>query len=93
MHDLPEVDETTRKPEIIFDYYKEAVDTVDKMCAAYSVSRITASSFVFHTVEYNRDKRANTVFREIFETGSMSVKIFSKLSSSCSNERTTYAAD
>lgn len=33
MHDLPELDETTRKPEIILSYnkIKGAVDTMDKM--------------------------------------------------------------
>nr|XP_022907230.1 piggyBac transposable element-derived protein 4-like [Onthophagus taurus] len=43
MHDLPEVDEESHKPEIILSYNqtKGAVDTVDKMCAAYSISRVT----------------------------------------------------
>ncbi|XP_071053651.1 piggyBac transposable element-derived protein 4-like [Onthophagus taurus] len=43
MYDLPEVDEESHKPEIILSYNqtKGAVDTVDKMCAAYSISRVT----------------------------------------------------
>ena len=43
MHDTATVDEDTMKPEIILDYNgtKGGVDTVDKMCASYSVSRIT----------------------------------------------------
>ncbi|XP_060845653.1 uncharacterized protein LOC132925264 [Rhopalosiphum padi] len=43
MHHDSKIDIETRKPEIIMDYNctKGGVDTVDKMCAAYSVSRIT----------------------------------------------------
>jgi Transposase IS4 len=43
MHYDSKIDVGTRKPEIIMDYNytKGGVDTVDKMCAAYSVSRIT----------------------------------------------------
>lgn len=43
MHDTDDIDSNTNKPNIILDYNatKGAVDTVDKMCAAYSVSRIT----------------------------------------------------
>ncbi|XP_022160174.1 piggyBac transposable element-derived protein 4-like [Myzus persicae] len=43
MHHDSKIDVETRKPEIIMDYNctKGGVDTVDKMCAAYSVSRIT----------------------------------------------------
>jgi len=43
MHHDSKIDVETRKPEIIIDYNctKGGVDTVDKMCAAYSVSRIT----------------------------------------------------
>jgi len=43
MHYDSKIDVETRKPEIIMDYNstKGGVDTVDKMCAAYSVSRIT----------------------------------------------------
>ncbi|XP_022183154.1 piggyBac transposable element-derived protein 4-like [Myzus persicae] len=43
MHHDSKIDVETRKPEIIMDYNctKDGVDTVDKMCAAYSVSRIT----------------------------------------------------
>lgn len=43
MHDFAEIDDTTNKPEIILAYNKTkgAVDTVDQMCGAYSVSRIT----------------------------------------------------
>lgn len=43
LHDDDEIDPDTRKPQIILDYNatKGGVDTVDKMCAAYSVSRIT----------------------------------------------------
>lgn len=42
MHHDSKIDVETRKPEIIMDYNcsKGGVDTVDKMCAAYSVSRI-----------------------------------------------------
>lgn len=43
MHDLPELDKASKKSEIILSYNKTkgAVGTVDKMCVAYSVSRIT----------------------------------------------------
>lgn len=43
MHDTAEVDPDTGKPIIILDYNKTkgGVDTVDKMVATYSVSRIT----------------------------------------------------
>lgn len=43
LHDDDEMDPETRKPQMILDYNvtKGGVDTVDKMCAAYSVSRIT----------------------------------------------------
>lgn len=43
MHNLPDIDEKSGKPEILLSYNetKGAVDTVDKMCAVYSVSRIT----------------------------------------------------
>lgn len=43
MHDTSNIDKDTGKPEIILDYNstKGGVDTVDKMCATYSVSRIT----------------------------------------------------
>lgn len=43
LHDDDEMDPDTRKPQVILDYNetKGGVDTVDKMCAAYSVSRIT----------------------------------------------------
>lgn len=43
MHDQPEIDPSTGKPQLILDYNetKGGVDTVDKMCAAYSVSRTT----------------------------------------------------
>jgi len=43
LHDDNEMDPDTRKPQVILDYNetKGGVDTVDKMCAAYSVSRIT----------------------------------------------------
>lgn len=43
MHDNEEIDEETKRPRIIVDYNatKCGVDIVDKMCATYSVSRIT----------------------------------------------------
>lgn len=43
MHDTKTIDPATGKPEIILDYNmtKRGVDTCDKMCAAYTVSRIT----------------------------------------------------
>ncbi|XP_060868067.1 uncharacterized protein LOC132943205 [Metopolophium dirhodum] len=43
MYHDSKIDVKTHKPEIIMDYNctKGGVDTVDKMCAAYSVSRIT----------------------------------------------------
>ena len=43
MHDSGVMDEATKKPEIILDYNmtKGGVDTCDKMCALYSVSRVT----------------------------------------------------
>ncbi|XP_060846028.1 piggyBac transposable element-derived protein 4-like [Rhopalosiphum padi] len=43
MHDKGSLDNFTKKPEIIMDYNstKGGVDTVDKMCATYTVSRIT----------------------------------------------------
>ena len=43
LHDDDDLDPNTRKPQVILDYNqtKGGVDTVDKMCAAYSVSRIT----------------------------------------------------
>lgn len=43
LHDQPEINAITGKPEVIMDYNttKGGVDTVDKMAAAYSVSRIT----------------------------------------------------
>lgn len=43
LHDDDEMDPDSRKPQIILDYNitKGGVDTVDKMCAAYSVSRTT----------------------------------------------------
>lgn len=43
MHDAPDVDVDTGKPDMILDYNvrKCAVDVADQMCAAYSVSRIT----------------------------------------------------
>lgn len=43
MHDTKTIDQATGKPEIILDYNmtKGGVDTCDKMCAAYTVSRIT----------------------------------------------------
>lgn len=43
LYDDDEIDPTSRKPELILDYNstKEGVDTVDKMCALYSVSCIT----------------------------------------------------
>ncbi|KAJ8932105.1 hypothetical protein NQ318_022242 [Aromia moschata] len=42
LHDSDDIDPDSRKPQIILDYNatKGGVDTVDKMCAAYSVSRI-----------------------------------------------------
>ena len=48
------MDHDTRKPQVILDYNetKGGVDTVDKMCAAYSVSRITKRwpCVVFYTL-------------------------------------------
>jgi len=43
MHDSGVMDEATKIPEIILDYNmtKGGVDTCDKMCASYSVSRVT----------------------------------------------------
>lgn len=43
MHYDSKINIETRKPNIIMDYNftKDGVDTVDKMCAAYSISRIT----------------------------------------------------
>nr|XP_022913127.1 piggyBac transposable element-derived protein 4-like [Onthophagus taurus] len=43
MHNNSEVDPDTRKPNIILDYncHKGGVDTIDKMCDTYSVSRRT----------------------------------------------------
>lgn len=43
MHDSGEIDQETKKPEIILDYNatKGAVDTFDQMCGSYSVKRIT----------------------------------------------------
>ena len=43
MHHSAVMDEATKKPEIILDYNmtKDGVDTCDKMCASYSVSRVT----------------------------------------------------
>lgn len=43
LHDQPDIDSSTNKPQMILDYNetKGGVDTVDKMCAAYSVSRTT----------------------------------------------------
>lgn len=43
MHDTGAISEETNKPEIIMDYNatKGGVDTVDQMCASYSVARIT----------------------------------------------------
>lgn len=43
MHDSKSIDPVTGKPDIILDYNltKGGVDTCDKMCAAYSVSRVT----------------------------------------------------
>lgn len=43
MHDDSAIDPETNKPIIILDYnsHKGGVDTVDKMCSAYSVSRRT----------------------------------------------------
>uniref|UniRef100_A0A1B6CEU0 PiggyBac transposable element-derived protein domain-containing protein n=1 Tax=Clastoptera arizonana TaxID=38151 RepID=A0A1B6CEU0_9HEMI len=43
MHDTKTIDPVTNKPDIILDYNKTkgGVDTCDKMCAAYSVSRVT----------------------------------------------------
>ncbi|XP_071639586.1 piggyBac transposable element-derived protein 4-like [Temnothorax longispinosus] len=40
IHDLAELDKITRIPEIVLSYNetKKAVDTMDKMCTAYSVS-------------------------------------------------------
>lgn len=43
LHDSPTIDEHTKKPEMIMDYNitKGGVDTVDQMCNAYNVARIT----------------------------------------------------
>ncbi|XP_031328287.1 piggyBac transposable element-derived protein 4-like [Photinus pyralis] len=43
LYNADEIDPTTNKPQVIMDYNatKGGVDTVDKMCASYSVSRIT----------------------------------------------------
>ena len=43
MLDSGVMDEATKKPEIILDYNmtKGGVDTCDKMCASYSISRVT----------------------------------------------------
>ena len=43
MHDSGVMDAATKKPEFILDYNmtKGGVDTCDKMCASYSVSRVT----------------------------------------------------
>lgn len=43
MHDAIEIDETTKKPQIILDYNstKCGVDTVDQKCASYTTQRIT----------------------------------------------------
>lgn len=43
MHDEAHIDASSNKPEIIMDYNatKGGVDTVDKLCATYSVKRIT----------------------------------------------------
>jgi len=43
MHYDFKIDVETRKPEMIVDYNstKGGVDTVDEICAVYSVSRIT----------------------------------------------------
>ncbi|XP_035213765.1 uncharacterized protein LOC118204892 [Stegodyphus dumicola] len=43
MHDDASIDTTTNKAEIIMDYNatKGGVDTINKLCATYSVSRIT----------------------------------------------------
>lgn len=53
-HDDDQMDPDTRKPQVILDYNgtKGGVDTVDKMCAAYSVSRITKRwpCVVFYTL-------------------------------------------
>ena len=54
LHDDDEIDPDTKKPQLILDYNetKGGVDTVDKMCAAYSVSRITKRwpCVVFYTL-------------------------------------------
>ena len=54
LHDDDEMDHDTRKPQVILDYNetKGGVDKVDKMCAAYSVSRITKRwpCVVFYTL-------------------------------------------
>ena len=43
MHQSLDIDAETQKPQIILDYNatKRAVDTVDRMCSQYSVSRIS----------------------------------------------------
>ena len=67
LHDDDDLDPNTRKPQVILDYNqtKGGVDTVDKMCAAYSVSRITKRwpCAVFYVLMNIGDINAQILFK------------------------------
>ncbi|XP_043263439.1 piggyBac transposable element-derived protein 4-like [Colletes gigas] len=67
LHDDSEMDSDTKKPQVILVYNetKGGVDTVDKMCAAYSVSRITRRwpCVLFYTLMNIGDINAQILYK------------------------------